>query len=103
MRTGRVPRCQPHLCFSSLIYPFMPATSDSILTQLNAPARVVPDVLSTDILAGHHIGKPEHLFKKHHERPIGYFLPYKVTPTKLIYSLFCGEKIQKNHSTWVKI
>ena len=39
----------------------------------------------------------------HHERPIGYFLPYKVTPTKLIYSLFCGEKIQKNHSTWVKI
>jgi len=49
---------------SSLIYPFMPATSDSILVQLNAPARVVPDVLSTDILAGHHIGKPEHLFKK---------------------------------------
>ena len=39
----------------------------------------------------------------HHERPIGYFLPYKVTPKKLIYSLFCGEKIQKNHSTWVKI
>jgi methionyl-tRNA synthetase len=49
---------------SSLIYPFMPATSDSILSQLNAPPRVVPDVLSTDILAGHHIGKPEHLFKK---------------------------------------
>jgi len=53
---------------SSLIYPFMPATSDSILTQLNAPARVVPDVLSTDILAGHHIGKPEHLFKKIEEK-----------------------------------
>ncbi|KAG6842329.1 hypothetical protein C0991_010618 [Blastosporella zonata] len=49
---------------SSLIYPFMPATSDSILVQLNAPARVVPEVLSTDILAGHTIGKPEHLFKK---------------------------------------
>ncbi|KAK7050934.1 methionine--tRNA ligase mes1 [Paramarasmius palmivorus] len=49
---------------SALIYPFMPATSDSMLKQLNAPARVVPDVLSTDILAGHTIGKPEHLFKK---------------------------------------
>ncbi|KAG6909065.1 hypothetical protein DXG01_002218 [Tephrocybe rancida] len=49
---------------SALIYPFMPATSDSILVQLNAPARVVPNVLSTDILAGHAIGKPEHLFKK---------------------------------------
>lgn len=49
---------------SALIYPFMPATSDSILAQLNAPARVVPNVLSTDILPGHHIGKPEHLFKK---------------------------------------
>lgn len=53
---------------SALIYPFMPATSDSILGQLNAPARVVPHVLSTDILAGHHIGKPEHLFKKIDEK-----------------------------------
>ncbi|KAJ7364141.1 tRNA synthetases class I (M)-domain-containing protein [Mycena albidolilacea] len=49
---------------STLIYPFMPATSDAILAQINAPARAVPDVLSTDILAGHTIGKPEHLFKK---------------------------------------
>lgn len=49
---------------SALIYPFMPATSDSILAQLNAPARVVPEVLSNDILADHQIGKPEHLFKK---------------------------------------
>ncbi|KAJ6494879.1 tRNA synthetases class I (M)-domain-containing protein [Mycena vitilis] len=49
---------------STLIYPFMPATSEAILAQLNAPARAVPDVLSTDILAGHTIGKPEHLFKK---------------------------------------
>jgi len=46
----------------------MPATSDSILVQLNAPARVVPDVLSTDILPGHHIGQPEHLFKKIEEK-----------------------------------
>lgn len=49
---------------SALIYPFMPATSDAILTQLNAPARVVPEALSTDLLPGHAIGKPEHLFKK---------------------------------------
>lgn len=49
---------------SALIHPFMPATSDSILAQLNAPARTVPEVLSNDILPGHHIGTPEHLFKK---------------------------------------
>jgi methionyl-tRNA synthetase len=49
---------------SALVYPFMPAISDSILVQLNAPARAIPEVLSTDILFGHHIGRPEHLFKK---------------------------------------
>jgi methionyl-tRNA synthetase len=49
---------------SALIYPFMPSTSESILVQLNAPARTVPEVLSNDILHGHTIGKPEHLFKK---------------------------------------
>ena len=49
---------------SALVYPFMPATSESMLVQLNAPARVVPSVLSTDILAGHQIGTPEHLFKR---------------------------------------
>lgn len=48
---------------SALIYPFMPATSDALLSQLNAPARAVPEVLSTDILAGHQIRQPEHLFK----------------------------------------
>ena len=49
---------------SVLIYPFMPATSEAILFQLNAPPRAVPPVFSVDILPGHHIGKPEHLFKK---------------------------------------
>ncbi|TFK75212.1 methionyl-tRNA synthetase [Pluteus cervinus] len=49
---------------SALIYPFMPATSASILNQLNAPVRTVPEVLANDILAGHTIGMPEHLFKK---------------------------------------
>lgn len=55
---------------SVLIYPFMPATSESILTQINAPARIVPEVLSNDILAGHHIGTPVHLFKKIEEKMI---------------------------------
>ena len=49
---------------SALVYPFMPSTSESILKQLNAPPRAVPHVISTDILAGHTIGTPEHLFKK---------------------------------------
>ena len=53
---------------SALIYPFMPATSEAILSQLNAPARIVPDALSNDILAGHTIGTPEHLFKKIEEK-----------------------------------
>ncbi|KAF8638324.1 hypothetical protein AX17_002344 [Amanita inopinata Kibby_2008] len=49
---------------SALIYPFMPAMSESMLKQLNAPARTTPEVLSTDILTGHVMGTPEHLFKK---------------------------------------
>ncbi|KAJ3734348.1 tRNA synthetases class I (M)-domain-containing protein [Lentinula guzmanii] len=49
---------------SALVEPYMPATAKAILPQLNAPPRAVPDVLSTDILAGHTIGTPEHLFKK---------------------------------------
>lgn len=53
---------------SALVHPFMPATSDSILAQLNAPARTVPEVIAHDILAGHQIGKPEHLFKKIDEK-----------------------------------
>jgi methionyl-tRNA synthetase len=53
---------------SALVYPFMPSTSASILVQLNAPARSVPEALSIDILPGHHIGRPEHLFKKIEEK-----------------------------------
>ena len=55
---------------SALIYPFMPSISQSILTQLNAPARAVPEVLSIDILPGHQLGTPEHLFKKIDEKMI---------------------------------
>ena len=55
---------------SALVYPFMPSISKSILTQLNVPARAVPEFLSIDILAGHHIGTPEHLFKKIDEKMV---------------------------------
>ncbi|ELU44219.1 methionyl tRNA synthetase [Rhizoctonia solani AG-1 IA] len=47
---------------SALIHPFMPSTSDGILRQLNAPPRVIPSVLSTDILPNHKLGTPELLF-----------------------------------------
>jgi methionyl-tRNA synthetase len=53
---------------SAVVYPFMPATSEAILSQLNAPARAVPDVLSQDILPGHKIGVPAHLFKRIDEK-----------------------------------
>ncbi|KAH9930044.1 methionyl-tRNA synthetase [Fomitopsis serialis] len=53
---------------SALIHPFMPATEAAMLAQLNAPARAVPEVFSTDILAGHTIGTPDHLFKKIDEK-----------------------------------
>ena len=55
---------------SALVYPFMSSTSESVLTQLNAPARAVPEVLSIDILPGHQIGILERLFKKIDERMI---------------------------------
>jgi methionyl-tRNA synthetase len=55
---------------SALVYPFMPSTSESLLKQLNAPARAVPEVLSIDILPGHQIGTPEHLFKKIDEKMV---------------------------------
>lgn len=48
---------------SALVEPFMPATAAAVLTQLNAPSRSVPTAFSIDILPGHHIGTPAHLFK----------------------------------------
>ncbi|KAL2918405.1 methionine--tRNA ligase mes1 [Polyrhizophydium stewartii] len=50
---------------SSLVYPYMPSTTDGILRQLNLPLRRVTDSwAATDILAGHKIGAAEYLFKK---------------------------------------
>lgn len=49
---------------SVVLHPFMPATTDAILRQLNAPARSLPQDFSIDILPGHKLGKADHLFKK---------------------------------------
>ncbi|PWN51489.1 putative MES1-methionyl-tRNA synthetase [Violaceomyces palustris] len=55
---------------SALIHPFMPETSDSILVQLDAPPRTVPEggKFSLDLLPGHVIGKASHLFKRIDEK-----------------------------------
>ncbi|KAI0787724.1 methionyl-tRNA synthetase [Fomes fomentarius] len=53
---------------SALAHPFMPSTDTALLEQLNAPPRAVPEVFSNDLLAGHTIGKPEHLFKRIDEK-----------------------------------
>ncbi|KAH9945396.1 methionyl-tRNA synthetase [Epithele typhae] len=47
-----------------LVHPFMPSTEASMLAQLNAPPRGVPLALANDLLPGHALGAPEHLFKK---------------------------------------
>lgn len=48
---------------TALVHPFMPQTADEMLEQLNAPPRAVPDAFALDLLPGHHIGRPAHLFK----------------------------------------
>jgi methionyl-tRNA synthetase len=53
---------------SALVHPFMPDTADAILVQLNAPARSVPTALALDLLPGHVVGEPEHLFKRIEEK-----------------------------------
>ena len=60
----------PNLMYllSALVHPFMPSTEAGILAQLNAPARAVSPVLAQDLLAGHVIGTPEHLFKRIDEK-----------------------------------
>lgn len=51
---------------SATFFPFMPAVSESIARQLNAPARRIPDAsegFPEDLKPGHVIGEPEYLFK----------------------------------------
>jgi methionyl-tRNA synthetase len=50
---------------ASLSSPFMPSTASSIVEQLNAPLRSIPDKWSADSLkGGHKIGKAAYLFQK---------------------------------------
>jgi methionyl-tRNA synthetase len=50
---------------SAMLSPFMPATSDAIDEQINAPRLSVPDKWKFgDILPGHQVGKAYYLFKK---------------------------------------
>lgn len=49
---------------SALIHPLMPSTSDSILEQLQATPRVIPDSFAIDLFPGHRIGQAAHLFSR---------------------------------------
>ncbi|KAI8093160.1 tRNA synthetases class I (M)-domain-containing protein [Halteromyces radiatus] len=53
---------------SSLIYPYMPATSDSISRQINAPLRTIPDTFSYDLHGGHKLNGAEYLFTRIDEK-----------------------------------
>lgn len=56
---------------SALIYPYMPATSESIVKQLNAPPRSIPDAWDADgLLPGHVIGRAEYLFSRIEENQV---------------------------------
>ncbi len=53
-----------YLC-ASVFEPYLPATSRSILEQLQAPFLIIPDQWTADdIKAGHQIGKAKHLFSQ---------------------------------------
>ncbi|GAA5913026.1 methionine--tRNA ligase MES1 [Sporobolomyces salmoneus] len=49
---------------SSVVHPFMPSTSDSIVQQLDAIPRSIPDKFEVDLLPGHRIGNAQHLFSR---------------------------------------
>lgn len=49
---------------SALLNPFIPTASNDILEQLDAPPRIIPDSFTLDILGGHRIGTPGHLFRR---------------------------------------
>lgn len=51
-----------YLC-ASVFEPYLPATSESILAQLDAPFLYIPDRwMANDLRPGHHIGKAMYLF-----------------------------------------
>ncbi|EMS24164.1 methionyl-tRNA synthetase [Rhodotorula toruloides NP11] len=49
---------------AALSHPYMPSTSDSILAQLNAVPRAIPDSFSIDLFPGHKLGEAKHLFTR---------------------------------------
>jgi methionyl-tRNA synthetase len=51
-----------------LVEPFIPSIAAEILKQLNAPQRTVPHVFSIDLLPGHTIDVPKHLFSRIDEK-----------------------------------
>ncbi|KAI8393959.1 tRNA synthetases class I (M)-domain-containing protein [Radiomyces spectabilis] len=53
---------------SALIFPYMPATSDSISQQLNAPLRKIPNEFTMDILPGHKLNGAAYLFTRIDEK-----------------------------------
>ncbi|KAI5793255.1 tRNA synthetases class I (M)-domain-containing protein [Geopyxis carbonaria] len=54
---------------SAICYPYMPATSQSICQQLNAPLRSIPETWAPeDLLPGHVIGKAAYLFSRIDEK-----------------------------------
>jgi methionyl-tRNA synthetase len=62
--------CNVIYLLSALVYPFMPSTSAEICKQLNAPLRSIPDSFTIDLLPGHVIGRPDHLFKRLEEKTL---------------------------------
>ncbi|RKF71883.1 Methionine--tRNA ligase, cytoplasmic [Golovinomyces cichoracearum] len=55
---------------ASVISPFMPAISKSLMKQLNLPLASIPNSWNFDIPGGHQIGKPEYLFTRIPEEKI---------------------------------
>ena len=53
---------------SALLSPYMPAASESMSRQLNAPLRNIPDQFTMDILGGHVLGGAEYLFTRIDEK-----------------------------------
>ncbi|KAL6943286.1 methionine--tRNA ligase mes1 [Hanseniaspora osmophila] len=55
---------------ASVIYPFMPETSEKIYKMLNVPALKIDDTFHLTILGGHNINKAEYLFTRIDEKKI---------------------------------
>ncbi|TIA95804.1 hypothetical protein E3P94_03543 [Wallemia ichthyophaga] len=53
---------------SAAVHPFMPSTSESIINQLNAPPRTLPETFAIDLYPGHRIGTPSILFTRIDEK-----------------------------------